>query len=256
MNRPRPFIKSFLLTALISCALPLVAGAGHSREAYARQSNPQELYGTAKRHHEAGEYQKALDVLEDLLKTNPDYAPALLLKSRALVGLFIKTPPLQPGQADSPEARREGRIRQAKLLKASAESLEKFLQLKPDVEEADDLRERLESLRVYAEPAIKPESERTFFSSGEVTERAHILRRPEPRYPEEARAVRLSGTVKLLLVLAADGTVKHILALQSPDSVLTESAIEAASKIKFEPAIKDGHPVSTAVWVEYGFHTY
>jgi TonB family protein len=256
MNRPRLFIKQFLLTALIFCALPLVASAAHSREAYAPQSNSQELYDKAKRHHGAGEYQKALDVIEDLLKADPGYAPALLLKSRALVGLFIKTPPLGPGQADLPEARREGRIRQAKLLKAAADSLEKFLQLKPDVEDADDLRERLESLRVYAEPAVVPDAERTFFSSAEVTEKARILRRPEPLYPEEARAVRLGGTVKLLLVLAADGKVKHILPLQSPDSVLTDSAIEAARKIRFEPAIKDGHPVSTAVWVEYGFHTY
>jgi TonB family protein len=66
----------------------------------------------------------------------------------------------------------------------------------------------------------------------------------------------LSGTVKLLLVLSADGTVKHILVLQPSHQPLTESAIEAARKIRFEPAIKDGHPVSSVLMMEYGFNTY
>jgi TonB family protein len=254
MNRPRLLTKSILLVASIACAFSFAAHTG--MRAYAQQSTRQELYDSAERRHEAGEYRQALAIIEELLKSDADYAPALLLKSRALVGLFMRAPALPPGEMTLPDARRERKIVKAKLLKESADSLERFLQLKPDAAGAEELRERLSALRFYSEPAVKPEAEWTFFSSGEVTEKAHILRRPQPFFPEEARSARLGGTVKLLLVLAADGTVKHILALQSPGRPLTEAAVEAASRIRFEPAVKDGHPVSTAVSVEYNFNTY
>ncbi|MDT4896136.1 MAG: hypothetical protein QOH25_1213 [Acidobacteriota bacterium] len=253
MNRPHLSIKLFLLTALIVCASPVSGAAYQSR---AQRSKPQELYDTAKSHFEAGAYQMALETIEELLKTEPDYAPALRLKSRAIVGLFVNTPPPSPDEMNSPAARRERKMRQARLLKEAADSLERFLQLKPETEGAAGLREQLNSLRVYAEPAIKPEAEWTFFSPFEVTERAHILRRPEPRYPEEARAARLNGTVKLLAVLAADGTVKHIFILQSPGDALTEVSREAASKITFEPAVKDGRQVSMSIIVEYNYSTF
>jgi TonB family protein len=254
MNRPHLFSKTFLLTVLIACAS---ATSGAVYQSRAQQSNPQQkLYDTAKSHFEAGAYQTALETIEELLKTEPDYAPALRLKSKALIGLFVSTPPPLPVEMNSPTARRERKLRQATLLKEAAESLERFLQLKPETEGAAGLREQLNSLRVYAEPATRPESEWTVFSPGEVDERAHILRRPEPRYPEEARAARLNGTVKLLAVLAADRTVKHIFILQSPGGALTEAAREAASKISFEPAVKDGRQVSTAIVVEYNFLTF
>ena len=253
MNRPHLFTKLFLLAALIVCA-SLATGAVY--QSRAQQSNPQELYDQAKSHFEAGAYGKALETIEELLKAEPDYAPALRLKAKALVGLFVNTPPLSPDEMSSPTARRERKMRQAKLLKEAAESLERFLQLKPETEGAEGLREQLNTLRVYAEPAIKPESEWTIFSPGDVTEKAHILRRPEPRYPEEARAARLNGTVRLLAVLAADGTVKHIFVLQSPGDALTEAAREAARGIRFEPAVKDGRQVSTAIVVAYDFLTY
>jgi TonB family protein len=254
MNRPHLLTKPFLLTMLAVYVLYGFSGVGY--KAAAQQPKSQELYDTAKRYFEAGDYRKALDAIEDVLKSDADYAPALRLKARSLIGLFVETPPLQPDEVNSPDIRRERKMRQAKLLKEAAESLERFLQLKPETEGAEGLREQLDSLRVYAEPAIKPESEWTIFSQGEVTERAHILRKPQPRYPEEARAARLSGSVKLLLVFAADGTIKHPLVLQSSGRILTESAIEAARKISFEPAVKDGHPVSTVSSVEYNFRTY
>jgi TonB family protein len=254
MNKPHLFTRLFLLIAAIVCAFALCAATGH--KAYAQQPDTRELYDTAERDYEAGDYRKALDVIEGLLKTEPDYAPALSLKYKALIGLFVNTPPQSPDAANSPDARRERKIGQAKLLKEAADSLEKFLQLKPDVTRANELRDQLNSLRVYAEPAIKPESEWTVFSTSEVTQKAHILRRTEPRYPEEARAARITGKVKLLAVFAADGTVKHILVLESPSHWLTEASIKAARNISFEPAIKDGHPVATAHWIEYGFETY
>ena len=264
MNRPRLFVtKSLLLTLLIACASIFSFGArgkvyAQRGKVYEQQQQPssQKLYETAKRQFESGSHGQALETLEGLLKGEPDYAPALLLKAKTLIGLFVDAPPLLPHEQKSPEALRERKLRQARLMKAAAESLERFLQLKPDVERAASLQRQLDSLRVYAEPASKPESEWTFLLPAEATEKARFIRRPEPRYPEEARSSRLRGKAKLLMVLAADSTVKHILVLQSSHPLFTESALEAARGIVFEPAIKDGLPVSTAVAVEYTFHTY
>ena len=254
MNKPHHFIKLLLLTALVVCASLVSSFAGH--KVYARQSDTQELYETARRDYEAGKYREAVDVIEELLKTDSGYAPAFSLKYKALLRLFVDAPLLSPDEANSPDARRERKIRQAKLVKEAADSLERFLQLKPDTRGADALRDQLNSLRVYAEPAIKPESEWTVFSSGEVTQKVRILYKPEPRYSEEARAALVKGKVKLLAVLATDGMVKHILILESPSHWLTEASTEAARKIRFEPAVKDGHPVATALWIEYNFETF
>ena len=256
MNSPRLFIKPFLIASLFVCLSPLTFGAGFQSGRARQESGSPALYDAAKSHYEAGAYRKALDTVEELLKAEPDYAPAFLLKARALIGLSMNVPSLTPDEMKSPDLRRERKVRQARLLKEAADSLERFLQLKPETEWAAWFREQLEALRVYAEPATKPEAEWTIFSSGEVTEKAHITFRPQPRYPEEARSARLYGQVKLLVVLAADGMVKHILVLQPSHQALTESAMEAARKIRFDPAIKDGHPVSTALSVEYNFQTY
>lgn len=254
MNRPRLPIKLLLLCALVVGVVPLAYGAG--RQAFAPQSE-QELYDTAKHHYEAGAYQKSLDIIEGLLKTAPEYAPAFFLKYKALMGLFNNGPLPPPPETNSSDARRAMKKERAKVLKQAADCLERFLQLKPDVNGADQLREQLNSLRVYAEPATKPESEWTVFSPADVTEKAHLLgRRTEPRYPEEARAARVSGEVRLLVVLAADGAVKHILVLESPSHWLTESSIEAARQLKFSPAVKDGHRVDTTMLIEYHFQTF
>jgi protein TonB len=111
-------------------------------------------------------------------------------------------------------------------------------------------------MRVYAEPASRPEPEWTFFTQGDVTEKARIIRRAAPRYPEAARSLQISGRVTLIVTLASDASVKNILVLQSPNYLLDEAAIEAARKILFAPAIKDGRPVSVAVSVFYDFNLY
>ena len=58
----------------------------------------------------------------------------------------------------------------------------------------------------------------------------------------------------MMVVLGADGQVKNILVLQSPGYGLTRKAVDATRMMTFEPAIKDGKPVSTVVRIEYTFH--
>lgn len=258
MNRPHLSVMKPLLLAMlmVHAASGFSFGARSTAIAPEQQPQSEKLYETAKEQFDAGSYAQALETLDALLKTEADYAPALLLKTRTLIGMFVAAPPPMPYELKSPAAVRERKIRQAKLLNTAAESLERFLELKPDAERAAGLQEQLRILRVYAEPATKPEAEWTFFLSTEVTEKAHIIRRPEPHYPPEARGSAAHGKVKLLLTLAADSTIKNILVLQSSHPLFTEASVQAARRILFEPAIKDGHPVSTAVSIEYNFQTY
>lgn len=109
-----------------------------------------------------------------------------------------------------------------------------------------------ETLWLYAQPNTTPDK-RNVFGASEVDKRARLLDAPAAAYPDEARAAKASGEVRLEMVLAADGTVKNIFPMKSLTHGLTETAFEAARKIKFTPAIRDGQPVSQFVVLSYEF---
>jgi TonB family protein len=91
----------------------------------------------------------------------------------------------------------------------------------------------------------------------EVTVRAVIKSRPNPAYPRGARAYRVQGEVKLRIILGSDGRVRDKMeVLEGLPHGLTEEAIKAARRIEFEPARKDGRPVSQYVTVIYNFNLY
>ena len=56
-----------------------------------------------------------------------------------------------------------------------------------------------------------------------------------PTYPEIARKMRISGTVKLLVVVASNGTVKSTTVVGG-NPVLVNAATDAVKKWKYEPA--------------------
>lgn len=94
------------------------------------------------------------------------------------------------------------------------------------------------------------------FSPKEVTQKARIISKPEAQYTEEARTNQVTGTIVLRAVLGSDGHVTDISAVSKLPNGLTEKAIEAAKGIKFTPAMKDGHPVSQYIQLEYNYNLY
>jgi len=94
--------------------------------------------------------------------------------------------------------------------------------------------------------------------------KAVVKSKPEPDYPKEARKQRIVATIVLRAVLNSTGQVTDIkfekaIPNNLPEDILkkfTEASIRAAEKIKFKPATKDGHPVSTYVQLEYNFHPW
>lgn len=195
-----------------------------------------------------GEQSNALKEAEAALSIKADLAPALLLKSQTLLGVFAEENVLPDSTSSTNQYVR---------LKESAASLEKYLHLNPQDKDTALWREQLETMRVYAQLADKDtDLNRTVFTSKELTTKARIVSRPEPHYTEAARAADISGEVMLRAILAGDGSVKHILVLRALSHGLTQEAIKAAQQIKFEPATKDGRTVSQVVTIVYNFSIY
>src|SRR5688572_24290843 len=94
------------------------------------------------------------------------------------------------------------------------------------------------------------------YQPAEVTVKAKITRKTEPRYTEEARRNGTSGTIIVRMVLRASGEVTDIVVLKGLPHGLNDSAVRAAQEMRFEPAIKDGRKVSQYVSLEYGFRIH
>jgi len=79
---------------------------------------------------------------------------------------------------------------------------------------------------------------------------------PEPEFSEEARKAKYQGTCTLALIVGIDGPPTDIHVVSSLGMGLDEKAIEAVRTWKFEPAMKDNHPVRVPIEVEVHFNLY
>jgi len=83
--------------------------------------------------------------------------------------------------------------------------------------------------------------------------RPKILYREKASYTKEARDQKVEGTVVLTLVFTADGNIENIHVARGLPHGLTEAAIQAAKAIRFDPAMRDGQPISVRGNIEYSF---
>ena len=213
----------------------------------------QEHFDAAKRNLSEGKYLEALEEIKAGLKLQPDRPALFLLKGQALIGAFESQ--CRKGNF---AGTKQGAPNELFIpLKEAIESFKQYLKLNPQSADADRLQKQINLLAPYAEVAEKGNPARTIFVRSEIpTTKARILSKAEPEYPESARRARISGTVKLLVVLAADGAIKNVYVIQPLSHGLTDSAVGALRKIKFVPATKDGHPVSQITEIEYSFNLY
>jgi TonB family protein len=185
-------------------------------------------YAIAEASLRTGTPAKALEEAETALRINPNFVAALITKSFAHYGLQQYTEAMA--------------------------SLEQFLASAPDDMDADTWRGQLQELRgqIY-----QPSSPGTpIFSPKEVMQKARVLQKPEPQYTEAARKAGVTGTVALRATFSANGQVEHILVLKALGYGLTTQAVQAARRVEFNPAMKDGRPVSTYVQFEYNFNLF
>lgn len=75
-----------------------------------------------------------------------------------------------------------------------------------------------------------------------------VVNRVQPSYPDLARKLNVTGTVKIEVVIAANGSVKSVKPLGG-HPLLIQSASEALRKWRFAPG-----PETTTI-VEFHFHS-
>jgi TonB family protein len=83
-----------------------------------------------------------------------------------------------------------------------------------------------------------------------------ILYREKAKYTEIAKINLVEGTVVLKAVFARNGEMQDIRVIRGLPDGLTRKAIEATRKIKFNPATRDGEPVSVRGNLEFTFNLY
>ena len=79
---------------------------------------------------------------------------------------------------------------------------------------------------------------------------------PDPEYTEEARRAKTQGTCTLWLIVDAAGRPREIRVVHGLGFGLDAKAVEAVKQWRFDPALKDGRPVSVQISVEVEFRLF
>jgi TonB family protein len=91
------------------------------------------------------------------------------------------------------------------------------------------------------------------YSVGSGVTAPSVIFKAEPEYSQEARDMKIEGTVVLRIVVGVDGVPEDISVLRSLGLGLDEKAVESIGKWRFKPGMKDGVPVPVAAQVEVNF---
>jgi TonB family protein len=189
---------------------------------------------------------EAVEKADAAVQINPRFTYGFILKARALVMLLVQERAIANANGLPPDYSR---------FKEAADSLERAIGLMTQKEEAEAWREELEGLRLYSKLGDKSGSAPSVIEVKEGL-KPTILHKEKAKYTEEARQAGVHGTVTLLAVFAADGQLKFIIPVKGLPGGLTAEAVKAARKIRFQPAMKDGQPVSVVAHLEYNFALY
>jgi periplasmic protein TonB len=107
-------------------------------------------------------------------------------------------------------------------------------------------------------PQIKPKpAEAAPVPSGPIrvsngVQEAKLIRRVVPVYPPLARQARISGTVRLMGVIAKDGTMQQ-LQLVSGHPLLVDAAMSAVRQWVYRPTLLSGQPVEVIAPIDVVF---
>ena len=99
----------------------------------------------------------------------------------------------------------------------------------------------------------KEEKEGHIVLSEETDTRTKLIKRVNPVYPEEAKEQHITGKVVARIRVDEEGKVADVTIEQSPHESLSQAADDAIRQWEWEPATKDGQPVSFLVRVTINF---
>lgn len=114
-------------------------------------------------------------------------------------------------------------------------------------------KESLKSFRKWDSISENPKNEKLNSNGNDGFK---ILSKPRSIYTELARQNQTQGRVKLIVEFMENGKIGLVFALQTLPDGLTENCIYAAQQIKFDPAQKDGKPISVVKTITYDFSVF
>jgi TonB family protein len=79
---------------------------------------------------------------------------------------------------------------------------------------------------------------------------------PTPDYSNSARAAKFQGTVLLSVAVTPEGQAKSVYVLKGAPFGLTTMAIEEIQRWRFEPALREGKPISVRLNIETTFRLF
>lgn len=97
--------------------------------------------------------------------------------------------------------------------------------------------------------------ENVVYEAGEVDEQAQVLREIQPKFPEKAKKLGVSGYVKVLIVIDVYGDVAQaqVMTLDPAGYGFETEALNAVRQWKFTPAQLGGYPVAQKATKEFRF---
>jgi TonB family protein len=96
--------------------------------------------------------------------------------------------------------------------------------------------------------------DRTFQEPAVEDKRVKPVKRAFPEYPEDARAQKIEGTVKMLVTIDSKGSVQDVQVTKPLFPSLDESAVATVRKWQFEPFYVDGKAVTRKLTTEVNFN--
>jgi TonB family protein len=81
---------------------------------------------------------------------------------------------------------------------------------------------------------------------------SYATRQAQPIYPPAARNMRMTGLVKVEVVVDENGEVSEVQTMTGP-SMLQSAAKDAIRKWRFKPFVRDGQPVKATGFVNFNF---
>jgi protein TonB len=87
---------------------------------------------------------------------------------------------------------------------------------------------------------------------GGKVQAAKLLQRVEPVYPPIARQARISGTVRLEAIIAADGRIRELKVI-SGHPLLVQSALDAVRQWRYQPTLLNNTTVEVLTHIDVNY---
>jgi len=230
-----------------------------------KPNSPEANFIAAQVYQHEGARSLAIEALEKAVEGQPEYPAAHLLLARCLADDYK----LDKAREEVNIAIAQGAplfqayrlLAEVDVTKADFESavnsLETALRFSTDSYDLETatLRDQLAALREFA---------RRFNGFFDVDPRLNqpdvvgpvLLNNPAPRVTEEARRLRIHGSVSMVVLITENGDVESVLVYRRLGHGLDEQATEAAHQLKFSAATRSGMPISCWKRVEIGFRIF